>query len=229
MEIIQLPQHRIAIPSSICISGPSFSGKTYWLFHLLKHKDVMFSQKPMAVIYCYKEYNALFEKVQISGLNFFYGLPTMTQLRGWLDKFERNCFILIFDDLMSELSTSEIAIPLSTAIVHHSNICCIYTDQNIFFQGRTNRTVSLNQSYFVLMRTCRDRCQIQVLGSQILGAGNSKAFVEAYSDAVDSAQINSVNTLPYLLVSCHPVETRRDCQLTTNIFPDDQYMIIYRV
>ena len=40
-------------PSIWIMSGMTGSGKTTWLYNLLKSKDAMFEEPPKKIIYCY--------------------------------------------------------------------------------------------------------------------------------------------------------------------------------
>ena len=39
--------------STYCIAGAIKSGKTTWVYRLLKNKDVMFSEQVEQILYCY--------------------------------------------------------------------------------------------------------------------------------------------------------------------------------
>ena len=50
---------------------------------------------------------------------------------------------------------------------HHQNISVIFMTQNIFHQGKTARTISLNTQYMVLFENARDPQQIKTLAKQM--------------------------------------------------------------
>jgi hypothetical protein len=225
MEIVELPSKIITTPCTILIAGSSMSGKSTFCKRLFENQDYMFSEKPESIIYCYKgQLNPEFSK--INNIECHYGLPDIDAVNKWITKFQGKLFILCLDDLMLDISHNSLIEELTTRIVHHSNICLMVTLQNIFQRGKSTRTSSLNAHYFCLMRSMRDRTQIKVLGSQIFS--NSKGFMEAYSDAVDK---NNTSSYPYLFINCHPSPkvSRLNCQLFTNIFPDEIPLINYRL
>lgn len=98
--------------------------------------------------------------------------------------------------------------------------------QNLFVQGPKARSQALNSQFYLLTRTCRDLKQLAVLGGQMF-PGKTADFVRVYRDAVDHPI--STEFPSHLLVSCHPVSTRRDCQLLSNIFPPSGDRILYRL
>ncbi|GFY34299.1 uncharacterized protein TNCV_2506021 [Trichonephila clavipes] len=78
-------------PSSMLISGPSNSGKTYFVKKLLDYE--MFKPTPSKIIWCYGAYQTLFD--EISNVEFIDGLPS--------DLSQISNALIIIDDLMSEL------------------------------------------------------------------------------------------------------------------------------
>ncbi len=71
-----------------------------------------------------------------------------------------------------------------TKYVHHKSFSIILITQNLFFQGKTSRTITLNTHYIILYKNPRDSMQIMVLGRQIF-PGNTKYFMECYQDATN--------------------------------------------
>jgi hypothetical protein len=152
----------------------------------------------------------------------------MEELEGYIERFRGKHFLLICDDLMSELAESSMAQDITTKLGHHrgEGISFIRISQNLFAPGKAARTQALNSQYYILTRTCRDLKQISVLGSQMF-PGKSSQFVQAYKDAVDNPL--TTDAPPHLLVSCHPLKTQRGCQLLSNIFPPGGRMVLYRL
>ena len=51
-------------PFNMVISGSSNSGKTEFVFRLIKHADVMISPPVDLIIYCYNEYQNRFKEIK---------------------------------------------------------------------------------------------------------------------------------------------------------------------
>ena len=226
MESIELEDHIFHSPSNISIRGPSFSGKTTLLMEILKYRNQLFSQPVRGVVYAYSEYQEAFKDPPGGPVHFHYGLPSEEELKGYIRKFEGHHFLLVFDDLMAQMSESSLIQDIMTKIAHHSNATTITLCQNIFPSGRSARTQAVNSHYYILTRTCRDLKQISVLGSQMF-PGKTKEFTKIYRDAVDNPMNDAYP--PHLLISCHPFKTRRDCQLLSNLFPPGGNIILYRL
>ena len=228
-EIIELPDHIFPALCTISICGPSGSGKTSFVMDILRHRQELFSQPVEGVIYCYSEMQEIFKEPPGEGGNvkFHFGLPNQDELIAYIDSFKGKFFLLIVDDMMSELSKSSIFQDCSTKLSHHRNFSLISIAQNIFPHGKSARTQSLNSHFYVLTRTCRDLRQISTLGSQLF-PGKASDFLEIYKDAVDKPLYRNT---PALVVNCHPLSTNRNCQLLANIFSplEGRAMVLYRI
>ena len=118
--------------------------------------------------------------------------------------------LLILVDQMSEASnTKSLAILLKKGSHHRNVTILLYLVQNMFDQGRSSQTVSLNSHYTVVFRNLRDQCQFRTMAPQILPK-NSDWLIDAYSDA-------TVRPFGYLVIDnspqCDPI-----FRFLTNIF-----------
>lgn len=226
METLNLQSYIFYAPSSITLSGPSSSGKTVVAMEILRHRQTLFSQPVHGVIYCYTEFQQMFNDPPGGKVIFHHGLPSMEELEEYIKMFGSKHFLIIYDDLMKEFAQSEVMMDVATKLSHHRNFSVVNITQNIFIQGKAARSQSLNSGYYILTRTTRDLRQIATLGSQLF-PGKSSQFVAAYKDAVDNP-FNS-DFVPHLLVGCHPQKTVRGCQLLSNIFSSDGRLVLYRL
>ena len=60
---------RLQTPASICISGPSQSGKSHWITKLIKNRNVLFTHEFNQLYYCIPESlslnpNPIFEEIK---------------------------------------------------------------------------------------------------------------------------------------------------------------------
>ncbi len=58
--------------------------------------------------------------------------------------------LLIVDDLMQQASANSELQRVFTQYVHHRNLSAIYIVQNLFVQGKSSRTISLNANYMIV-------------------------------------------------------------------------------
>ena len=196
--------------STIMVTGPSKSGKSYWLFKLLKNRQVMFTEPVYRVYYHYGIYQSLFDemKSEIDGIIFKEGMPETIENLGHGNKHS----ILILDDLMLQICNNKDAASLFVMGSHHRNLTIIYLSQNLFAGGSMSRTISLNCEYMCLFKNIRDMRQVTVLGSQIF-PGKSNSFLESYKNAIS-------NPFGYLFIDL--VNTTEDIvRVRAKIFPGE--------
>jgi Ni2+-binding GTPase involved in maturation of urease and hydrogenase len=78
------------------------------------------------------------------------------------------CYSQWLDDQMSETSRDKRIMNLFTKGSHHRNLSVIFLLQNLFYQRKITRTMSLNTQYLVLFKNPRGKLQILTLGKQII-------------------------------------------------------------
>ena len=169
--------------SSIIVSGPTNSGKTSWVYRLLRNLSGMYqSEPPERILYCYGVWQQLYEDMEqnISNISFHEGLPSKEILDELSD--ENTKVLIILDDLFNKVVSSENVADVFTSGCHHKGFSCVFITQNIFNQGKFARTLALNSSYLVVFKNIRDASQIGILGRQLYPS-KGKYFVESYEDA----------------------------------------------
>ena len=147
--------------------------------------------------------------------------------KGWRDEIfdslspeQRN--ILVLDNQMGVASSSTSVADLFTKVSHHRNLNVIYLVQNVYNQGKSQKTISLNSNYRVVFRNGRDASQFRTMAYQI-SPNDGKWLVDSFTDATSK---------PYgYLVLDHQPSTPEDQTVVTNILPGDQltYYINCRV
>lgn len=160
---------------TMCIAGPSQSGKTTFLKKLLSHRNELFIKPFQRVIWCYGNYQHNFHgDLRNQGCVLHHGIPSVNDLRPY--------DLLILDDLLSESESSKDLTNMFTQTAHHLPCFVIFVTQNLFPKGKDARTRSLNTHYYVIFKNPRDKSQIEVLARQMMPT-KSKAFVSIFEDA----------------------------------------------
>lgn len=201
----------ISHPSSILLSGPSGSGKSFWMKRLVEHAKQMFSPSIDKVTLCYAEMQPLYNEMNVDLLE---GMPA--NLCDQLNPELRH--LVIVDDMMTELGDSTLLANFFTKICHHRGISLIVINQSLFPKGKESRTMSLNANYIVCFKHPRDQSQIMHLARQIY-PGRSKFLLEAFNDATSKAY-------GYIVLDFRP-ETLDDRRVRTHVFPDDDLHYCY--
>jgi hypothetical protein len=201
---------KLAHPATYLVVGASFSGKTTLTRRLIQ--EGMFEPFPDHIIWCYGEYQALYDEMLPLGIEFVEGLPA--DLYDKLDPSKRN--LVVIDDLMDEAKDDKTLSKLFTKGSHHKNVSVIFILQNLFPQGKHCRNISLNTQYIILFKNTRDKSQINCLGRQMF-PGKVKFFHEAYNDATKDRG-------GYLLIDLKP-DTVDEWRLRTKIFPGENTVV----
>ena len=187
-------------PTTILVAGSTGSGKTHLTCELVRKKHIVFSNTPHVVILMYKEMQPAYTKLKNEGfIDLFHeGQPeNMEALKSLLREYPPDARkLLILDDLMME--TGELVSELFTRISHHMNTSVIYLTQNLFFQKKGFRDISLNAHYLILMKNARDQSQISTLAKQIK-PHYSSFITKVYANATKEKH-------SYLLLDCHPAQ-----------------------
>jgi len=127
--------------------------------------------------------------------------------------------LVVIDDLMTE--TDSRVTKLFTKMSHHRNTSVVQIVQNVFDQGKQNRTISLNAQYMVLFKNPRDATQITHLAKQMY-PGHLQYVQESFRDATNTPH-------GYLFIDLKQ-DTPDHVRLRTSIFPGEtQYVYMRKV
>ena len=165
-------------PFSAIIAGSSGTGKTVLTRSLLEdYKTITTITKPvLKVWWCHGQAQDLHQK-SLPGVDIEYFPEFVSDFDG-----EDKPDIVVYDDLMSEIAGNKALTDVFTKKRHHENVSVIFIIQNLFFQSKEMRTISLNCMYFILLKNPRDRLQVMALGRQIFPNDHS-FFAKVIDDA----------------------------------------------
>ena len=206
-------------PCNVIVCGSTGSGKTYFIYELLKQVNGVFKHKPVTILYCQGVWQELYDdmKAAIPLIQFIDGLPSKEMMETWSWKIPGHK-VLIIDDLLRQASKSDDMVDLFTKFSHHLNFSVFFIVQNLFSGGKQFRTIALNAHYLCLFKNKRDEMQVQTLGRQIM-PGKTAYFLDAYRKATS-------RNYGYLLIDVSP-HSNPQYKLRTNILPN-QLMIVYK-
>ena len=88
---------------------------------------------------------------------------------------------------------------------HHRNLSVIYIVQNLFHQGKGNRSISLNSHYLVLFKNPRDKLQILTLAKQMYPSETAWFIKESKRRCEDHMDI-------FLYISSQRFQIDVDCE-----------------
>ena len=168
---------RLKCNRTLCVVGPSHSGKTYFTLSLLDHRHELFDCTPQRVVWCYGIYQAdLQRELQHRGYSIHSGIIPIDEIQPY--------DIIILDDLLNESKNSQDVTHMFTKAAHHKPCFIIFIMQNLFPSGKDARTRSLNTHYYVIFKNPRDKSQVEYLARQI-APRKSKALIEVFEAATE--------------------------------------------
>ncbi len=199
-------------PSTVVVSGPTGSGKTQFVYCLIKEE--MFSPWPENIVWLYSEWQEIYETVLhfMPHVQFIRGTPA-----GIYKKFQPfSSNLLVLDDQMCEAGENREILELFTKGSHHRNLSIIFIVQNLFYKGPVMRTISLNTQYYVIFKSPRDKSQIRSMSIQMY-PGNSHFLVDSFEDATKEPY-------GYLVIDLRP-ETEDAFRVRSNIIPGEETVV----
>ena len=219
----------LTTPSLTVITGATSSGKSYLCNRILQNMQLMFTTPPVRILFVYHVEQPILQNLEdtIPNITFHKGLPSEQFVEDWMSEDGNEILpgkyphkLIVFDDQQSALMDQRYVLDLACVKMHHYNTSLIFILQNIYGKGKYARTISLQATYYILLKNLRDKTQLNVLGRQIFPE-HSTLIQKAFAD------VSTRETYPYLLVdlSCRIDDSKR---LRTNIFPQDPFMVIYR-
>ena len=211
-----IKKFKFQTPTSVAVIGASGSGKTQFIFNILDNKDKIFEIQPKGILYCYTEYQEIFDKYK-EYVQFFKGVPTKSDLDKFrsklISRIDKNPhIILILDDLMLDINID--VCKLITIYSHHNNISVFLILHNLFFQHKLMRSIILSIHYYVIFGIRRDVSQIRYFSNQLFNDKKLRdEFLDLYKETLNTKY-------GYLLIELHPGQCYR-VAIRQNIFPHE--------
>lgn len=203
------------------VCGPSGSGKTTWVRNLLQLKEHLFTNVPAKTFLFYSMPQMIYTDMKSEGLinemfNVNDAFPTLETIQALVHPYKSQGTIVIFDDMVTTLTPDFERIFLNLS--HHENASVILLSQNMFYNDKIYRNLSLNSHYFVLMKNGRDQQQVSILAKQICPT-NSRYILDAYADATRFP-------FSYLILDFRS-ESPPTIKLRSHIFPHECPVRVY--
>lgn len=204
-SVVYLPEYIFEAPTTITVSGSTGCGKTTLIKRIIQNPS-LFSVPPGRIIYCYSVWQ-----------NAFNDLQGVVEFRKGVDIPDLDISIhtfIIFDDLMHEIVKSPLVEEIFVAGSHHRNISVAYILQNLYQQGKFQKSIMLNAHYMLILNNSRDINQIKCLARQT----GMTSLELAYKDCMKTSY-------GYLLVDLSPHSKTNQYRLKTHIFPSEDLVV----
>lgn len=155
----------------------------------------MFETDIKSIMYCYSAYQEAYytlEKELGPKISFINGLPTREQLME-----APRPMLLCLDDLQHVALNSPLIEQVFTTLSHHEGVQPIFLTQNLFYNAKHARTLSLNAQAYIITRHTRDIYQLKNLARSIF-PNNHQVVLDAYRDA----ELSSSTGFFYITIDC---------------------------
>ena len=212
------------------IVGPSQSGKTYWVFKLIKYLEDVVVPMPNTILYLHgTEYQDIFgemkeevEKKKKNGKNikieFIECDKSIPGVREIVERYGENV-LLILDDLMFVASgDKENLMKLNEYAMkdcHHQNISLVFISQDMMYGNEKFRQLRSNSLYQVLFNNIGD-------SRNLFSVFFNRKFPKSYfTQLIKEAFKNSYD---YLVFDNDP-KNFENTRIRTGIFPDEQCIV----
>lgn len=200
---------RFKHPFTATVAGPTSSGKTVFVRRLLTHHRSLttIGKGTINVIWCYGSWQSSYTE-EIPGCNIHYhqGLVTIDQVK------KLRPHMIVIDDLMNECAGNPELSAFFTKHSHHEQVSDVFIIQNLFYQAKEMRNISLNSHYVVAMKNPRDREQLLNFAKQMY-SGRRKVLEEVFNDAFKKP-------FSYILFDFKN-DTPESMRLRTRLFPEE--------
>lgn len=221
-------------PFTCQVAGPSRSGKSTFVRNLLLHQNCVIDVEfDYIIIVMGTEASAnpilaslqsdLPISVTVMDINAMYSSRAemvrslSDDMKTILDKESqagrKGC--IVFDDLMNELSESDLLLDLFTKISSHYNISTIYITQNVFFKGKRSgdsSTLYRNTHLLVLFKNPLDNSVTSIISKRLVPAGKISTL---------NTLLNTVLTKYRYVAIYGDMNTDTQLQFRTELFNND--------
>lgn len=195
-------------PARIIVYGPSYSGKSTFVFKLLSNQNKVFGAKFDRIIVC-NGGSSTWIPQDLTIENYDYLDSSIIES---LDKNQRNCIVL--DDNMhraaNDLSISE----LFTKKSHHFNTTIIFIVQNLYPKSDFMTDIRRNATYILLMSNPSENKSVRLFSSQV-DSQNPKFISDCFNDATRNKPFS------HLLLDFHQ-QQMNEVRIRSNILPSNQ-------
>jgi hypothetical protein len=204
---------------TILLSGSTGSGKTYFMYKVLRDMDFLFVTPPNKIKYFYSSWQKLYDKmIEMLGsrISFEQGVPNEESVHEFLQTTQPPS-MLIFDDLSRSFLNDKLSEQLYCVQSHHSQCFVFCLQHSLYYKAQFSRIVSLNSKIYIFLTNHRNADQIKTFSYQ---TQIGQALVESYLDAINSYSYG-------YLVCDLSVNCPADLRIRTQIFKDDEHLIVY--
>ena len=206
-------------PSTCILAGPTGSGKSTMASRIVSNRAILFKNPPKNAFIIYANRQPIWDHLLKTGLvtKIFNELPSFENLKKLLYPYKDSSgCLLVLDDCLGDLS--KVVLRIFTELSHHLKVTCLLLSQNLFYQDKIYRSLSLNCQILIVFKSPRDMTQIATLSRQ-MHPTTPNFLIQSFIDATK-------NGYGYMVINYHQ-QTPDILRLTTNVLPSELPIIVY--
>ena len=201
-------------PFTAILSGPSKSGKSYFIWNLLRNADVMYDKgRPAYTIFYYASWQDTYDKLKASHLvdEWKNENPSMDYITKLAVEYEKKGGLqVVIDDMMNQADRN--MEQLFTVNSHHLNISTIFVTQHLYVDNNAFRTMRINANYLVLFKNPASLSQAETF-FRSFRRRHAAELTRVYEEMTQEPHT-------YMLIDLHQT-TPEALRIRTKIFPDE--------
>lgn len=203
---------RVRKPSNFILIGGTGSGKTTLMLQIIERRRTLFEKEIDSIVYCYEIYQDIFNHYPY--IKFVKGsIKNIEEMFSNLNPNRQR--ILVLDDMQTLVDDAQQGLEMSKIFAiygHHLGINVFLLSQNLFYQNKYFRSITLNSHYIILFNMRRDKSQLKRFFGQIYPS-RAGVLMDIYNKAVNGV-------FEYLVVDMAP-DNKSSFLLRTNILPGE--------
>ena len=181
MEVSDL---RLELGDCAQFIGPPRSGKTFYIYHLLREKNrfIQSGEQVQNVCFWYRKWQPIYSRMKSEGLvnQWFQGFPTAEDFDNIVSPYRfTGGSICIMDDCLDIYDSGDLRDIVST-LARHNQACVFLLMQSLFSDNVRARQTSRNIKQIFLFQCPRDKMQFSYLAREMY-PGNTKWLIDAYA------------------------------------------------
>lgn len=143
-------------PFTAVFSGPTGSGKTFFVRRLIEMRETKIKPSPSRIVYFYNYPQEWFSEMKDVEFVQGFNVEKIDELTCSSEHWKSRNTLIVLDDLMDQAADSRLMSSLFYEGSSKNNLSVIFITQNMFLKSRFMRTISLNALYLACFRNPRE-------------------------------------------------------------------------
>ena len=213
---IQLEPH-----FKIFISGPSRSGKSFFIGQLLSNLENISSKPPQVIIYVFKHWQEKLKELKTQNLVDLFLQGGNSDLESKINDYRQQKgnnkdVLIIFDDQLYEAESLKYAAQLYSIEGRHTGMSLCFISQKIFWKSEYLMAIRDSSDYFVFFKNPKDVNAINLISTRMT---KNSTLTSIYASATEAP-------FSYLFIDTRQ-QSNKYTRFLSNLFDRDHVVTAY--